>query len=151
MLECVARLVAWSAGGEIVVRTAHLELQPPTVADGFAACVAAGATEVIVHPYLLGSGRHATLDLPRLAAEAAERFPGVSFRVTAPLGVHPDLGAIVLERCGVHVARRPRLSGFVCPNDSAACEAPWCDGAPSVGRPTNPTLPSAASDGPSSG
>ncbi len=125
-LECVGRLVAWAAGGGVIVRTAHLELAPPTVADGLAACVAAGAREVVVHPYLLGAGRHAVVDLPRQVDEAAARFPGVALRVTAPLGVHPDLAAIVLERCGVPAVRRATLPGFTCPGDVGACAAPWC-------------------------
>ncbi|MBN2196358.1 MAG: hypothetical protein JW751_26325 [Polyangiaceae bacterium] len=125
-LDCVARLVAWSVADGVVVRTAHLELLPPTVAEGFSACVAGGATEVIVHPYFLGAGRHVTRDLPRLVAEAAQRFPSVRYRITAPLGVHPDLGPIILERCGIPVARRGETLGFVCPGDPAACDAPWC-------------------------
>ncbi len=125
-LDCVGRLVAWAAGGEVLVRTAHLEFVSPTVAEGLAACVAAGATEVIVHPYLLGRGRHSTVDLPRLVAEAASGFPGIELRVTAPLGVHPDLAAIVLERCGLPVVRRASLPGFDCPADEDACAAPWC-------------------------
>ncbi len=125
-LECVGRLVAWAAGGEVIVRTAHLELAPPTVAEGLAACVAAGATEVVVHPYLLGAGRHALVDLPRRVDEAGAEFPGLALRVTAPLGVHPDLAAIVLERCGVPVVRRATLPGFVCRGDADACAAPWC-------------------------
>jgi sirohydrochlorin ferrochelatase len=125
-LYCVARLVAWSAGGDLVVRVAHLELAEPTVADGFAACVAAGAQEVVVHPYLLGAGLHATRDLPQQVAAAAERFPGTEYRITAPLGLHPDLGAIVLERCGIPVAKRSSLSSFVCPGEARVCDAPWC-------------------------
>lgn len=125
-LECVGRLVAWAAGGEVLVRTAHLEFLPPTVAEGIAACVAAGATEVVVHPYLLGRGRHSTEDLPRLVAEAAPGFPGIELRVTAPLGVHPDLAGIVLERCGIPLVRRASRPGFVCPADESRCDAPWC-------------------------
>lgn len=127
MLECVARLVQHQAGDGVVVRTAHMELAHPTVAEGFAACVAAGATEIVVHPYLLASGRHAEEDIPRLAAEAARAHPGVRYAVTPPLGVHPKLGEVVLERAGLAVAREVRgAPSGACPMDPGGCEAPWC-------------------------
>lgn len=43
------------------VRHAHLELASPTIAEGFAACVAAGAGFVVVHPYFLAPERHAAV------------------------------------------------------------------------------------------
>ena len=42
MLECVGELVQRMAGDAVVVRVAHMELASPTIADGFAACVARG-------------------------------------------------------------------------------------------------------------
>ena len=71
----------------------------PTVAEGFDACVEAGATHVDVMPYFLFAGRHAITDIPALAKEAAMRHEGVTFRVALPLGIHPSLADIVLERC----------------------------------------------------
>jgi len=97
MLAKVAALVA-GAGGRWIVRHSHMELAEPTIAQGFDACVAAGATHVTVHPYLLGPGRHATEDIPRLVAEAARRHPHVSFCVTEPLGVHEKIAEVILER-----------------------------------------------------
>ncbi len=80
---------------------AHMELAEPTIAQAFAAAVKAGATQVVVHPYFLAPGRHSTSDIPRMVAEAAQAFPGVEFCVTAPLGVHPKIGEVVLERAGL--------------------------------------------------
>jgi sirohydrochlorin ferrochelatase len=101
MLEDVVRLVRGIVGPDVVVRSAHLELAPPTIAQGFAACVEAGATEVIVHPYMLSPGRHSMSDVPRLVAEAAAGHPGITHRVTEPLGVHPMMAEMVLHRCGL--------------------------------------------------
>ena len=81
-----------------VVRIAHLELVPPTLGDGIDACVAAGASEIVVHPFLLAPGRHALEDIPRLVAEAARRHPDVTVRVSEPLGLHEKLVDVVLER-----------------------------------------------------
>ncbi len=81
-----------------IVHTAHMELEEPTVRQGFDACVADGAEEVIVHPYFLGPGRHVMKDIPDLVKEAAGRHPGVTFRITEPLGVHPKIAEVICER-----------------------------------------------------
>lgn len=96
----VAKLLRRSRPG-LVVHVAHLYGAPPTVEEGFAKCAADGATAVIVHPFLLAPGRHALEDLPRLAAQAAAKFPHIIFRVTPPLGAHEKLAEVVLERAGL--------------------------------------------------
>lgn len=84
-----------------IVEPAHMELAEPTIAQAFDACVAQGAAEVIIHPYFLGPGRHTTSDIPALAAAAANRHPHVAYRVTEPLGVHPNILAVIRERTGL--------------------------------------------------
>jgi sirohydrochlorin ferrochelatase len=101
MLECVANLVQAMAGPDVVVRHAHMEIADPSIANGFAACVAAGATEVIAFPYMLSPGKHSTGDIPRLVAEAARQHGGVTFRVTPAFGVHEKLGELILLRAGI--------------------------------------------------
>ncbi len=81
-----------------IVHYAHMELDTPTIQQGFDACVAAGAEEVIVQPYFLGPGRHVTNDIPNLVKQAADRHPGVAFRIAEPLGIHPKIGEVILER-----------------------------------------------------
>jgi sirohydrochlorin ferrochelatase len=81
-----------------IVRVAHLELARPNVAEGVDACVADGANEVVIQPYFLFPGAHATQDLPALARAAAGRHPGVSIRVAESLGVHEGLIDAILER-----------------------------------------------------
>ncbi len=100
MLAVVASMVK-RLGGLDCVEHCHMELAEPTVAQGFAACVQQGATAVVVHPYFLSPGRHSTSDIPRMVAEAAKGFPGVAYCVTEPLGVHPKIGEVVLERAGI--------------------------------------------------
>ena len=81
-----------------VVHYAHMEIAEPTIAQGFDACVADGAREVIVHPYFLAPGDHYNVTVPRLVAEAAARHPDVRWTITAPLGIHAKLCEVVLER-----------------------------------------------------
>ena len=79
MLTCMANLVQTMAGNDVVVRSAHMEIAEPTVEAGFASCVDAGATHVIVFPYMLSPGRHSTADIPRMIAEVACNHEGVTF------------------------------------------------------------------------
>jgi sirohydrochlorin ferrochelatase len=90
-----------------IIHFAHMELAEPTIQQGFDACVSDGADEVIVHPYFLGPGRHSTSDIPRMVAQAAARHQGVSVQITEPLGVHPKIGELILERIRESLASRP--------------------------------------------
>jgi len=80
-----------------VVEIAHLDLVAPSIADGVAACAAAGATEIVVHPFFLAPGLHARRDVPRQARAAARRH-GVRVRVTRPIGADPALVDVILAR-----------------------------------------------------
>lgn len=103
MLPHMAELIQSIAGGDVVVRHAHMELAEPDIGQGFADCVRAGATEVIVFPYMLSPGRHSTSDIPRMVAKVAGGFPGVTFSVTPAFGLHDKLAEVVLERAGIGI------------------------------------------------
>ncbi|NIL95617.1 MAG: cobalamin biosynthesis protein CbiX [Planctomycetales bacterium] len=81
-----------------IVEPAHMELAEPSIETAFDRCVQQGASLVVVHPYFLLPGRHWDQDIPRLAAAAAERQEGVSFLVTAPLGLHPRMADVIQQR-----------------------------------------------------
>lgn len=81
-----------------IVRYSHMELAEPTISQTFDACVADGADEIVVHPYFLFPGKHSTQDIPNMVKEAAKKHPQVSYRVTAPLGLHNKILKVVLER-----------------------------------------------------
>ena len=97
MLESVARLLRQKRPN-LIIHIAHMELAEPTIAQGVQACVQNGATEIIVHPYMLSPGRHATQDIPQMAQEAAKAYPNITITTTAPLGLHEKLADVVLER-----------------------------------------------------
>jgi sirohydrochlorin ferrochelatase len=103
MLTCMANLVQAMAGPDVIVRPAHMELSEPSIGAGFSSCVEAGATEIVVFPYMLSPGKHSTGDIPRMVAEAAAAHPRVTFSVTPAFGVHEKLGDIILSRAGVEV------------------------------------------------
>lgn len=106
MLACMANLVQAMVGAHAVVGFAHMELAEPDIPSGFAELVGRGATEVIAFPYMLSPGRHATSDIPRMVAEAAAGFPGVTHQMTDAFGVHEKLAEVILTRAGVAPARR---------------------------------------------
>jgi sirohydrochlorin ferrochelatase len=90
-----------------IVEPAHMELAEPSIATAFDRCVAQGATCVVVSPYFLLPGRHWNKDIPELTAAAATKHPGVSYMVTAPIGVHPMMADVVdsrIQHCLAHVA-----------------------------------------------
>ena len=89
------------ARSDIIVHIAHMELAEPTIRQGIDACVREGASEIIVHPYMLSPGRHATEDIPRMATEAGAAYPDVHIRVTEPLGLHEKLCEVILQRAGL--------------------------------------------------
>lgn len=85
-------------GGYPIVAAAHMEIAEPNLATAFAACVQAGAIEVVIVPYFLAEGSHVTHDIPRLAKEAAARSPGVVWKLAEPLGLDERLVDLVLDR-----------------------------------------------------
>jgi sirohydrochlorin ferrochelatase len=105
MMNCMANLVQAMAGPGVVVRYAHMELAEPSIAAGVQQCVDAGATELIVFPYMLSPGRHSTGDIPQMVAEAAGGHPGLDVRVTSAFGVHEKLAELILGRAGLPIAR----------------------------------------------
>lgn len=97
MLERVAEAVRRRLPDRLVY-VAHMELATPDIRAAVDACAAAGVDEVVVHPYFLVPGRHASRDIPRLAREAASRHPGLRMRVSEPLGIHEGLVQTVVDR-----------------------------------------------------
>ena len=125
MLDCMANLVQALTGPDVIVRAAHMELADPDIPAGFASCVEAGATEVVAFPYMLSPGRHATSDIPTLVAEAAERFPGITWQVTTAFGVHEKLAEVILLRAGLERSAAAHAVAEVCrcwhPSTPGAC------------------------------
>ena len=99
MLLDVVRMVRELSGVKHIY-PAHMEIAEPSIPQAFEQAVREGATAVVVHPYFLAPGRHSTTDIPRMVEEAAQAFPGIEHCVTPPLGVHPKIGEVVLERVG---------------------------------------------------
>jgi sirohydrochlorin ferrochelatase len=96
-LEQVAALLRERLGGTLV-RVAHLQLVEPTLEAAVDACVADGAEEVVIAPYFLAPGRHATADITRAIVALEARHAGLRLRAAAPLGVHVGIVNALEER-----------------------------------------------------
>lgn len=77
---------------------AFLELAEPDIDAGAVACVERGAERVVLVPYFLSAGVHVRRDLAAARERLAGRFSGVEFRLAEPLGPHPLLTEIVVQR-----------------------------------------------------
>jgi sirohydrochlorin ferrochelatase len=80
------------------VEFAYLELSEPTIPQGMRACISRGAGEVRMLPYFLSAGRHVQEDLERYRREFAQEYPSVRFTLCPPLGLHPKMIDILLDR-----------------------------------------------------
>ena len=100
LLEGVANLLRRQRPN-LIVEIAHMELAHPTIEEGVEKCVLAGATVIVVHPYMLSPGRHATRDVPRMAKEHLIKYPGIKLKLVEPLGLHMKVAEVVLERAGL--------------------------------------------------
>jgi len=103
MMNCMSNLVQTMAGPDIIVRYAHMELAEPSIAAGVRSCVEAGATSLVVFPYMLSPGKHSTGDIPRMVAEATQPYPDLAVQVTSAFGVHEKLAEVILGRAGCSV------------------------------------------------
>jgi sirohydrochlorin ferrochelatase len=80
------------------VEAGFLELAEPTIATAARRCVLAGAERVIMLPYFLAAGVHVRQDLRADRERLAAEFPDVEFCLAEPLGGHPLLLEIVVQR-----------------------------------------------------
>lgn len=93
---------------------AHLEVCPPTIAEGLAALVSRGCDEVRVLPYFLADGRHVAVDIPAQVAAGLAGHPAVRWRVGGALGPDDALAELMLGRAGL-----PSLTPDASPGGSA--------------------------------
>lgn len=104
-LPSVAARVA-AARPDWLVRHAHMEFGRPDVTEAIEACVAAGATEIHVHPFFLNEGLHVRETIPGLVEAERARHPHVAIDVTEHLGLHDGIVDAVITRIDASHERR---------------------------------------------
>jgi sirohydrochlorin ferrochelatase len=94
--------------GRKIVEASYLELAAPTIEEGGARCAARGAKCVVLLPYFLSAGVHVLRDLTAARDRLAARFPHMEFRLAQPLGRHPLLLDVVMDRAREAAANCPQ-------------------------------------------
>ncbi|MCS6939066.1 MAG: CbiX/SirB N-terminal domain-containing protein [Roseiflexaceae bacterium] len=87
-----------TAGIAPVVTACFLRHQRPAFAEALEQCVAQGAQETVIVPYALSLAEQDRAELERLAEDARLAYPHLALRVTEPLGHHPALAQVLVQR-----------------------------------------------------
>lgn len=88
---------------DMPVACAFLELTTPALPEVVEALMKQGLTDLRIVPMFLGVGRHAREDLPQLVEDLRQAYPQVVFELTAALGEHPAMTALMADiAAGVH-------------------------------------------------
>ncbi len=69
-----------------IIHAGFLELADVLIPDGIKKCADDGATEIIVLPYFLNSGRHVVEDIPNIVNETIPHYPDVDIKIAQHLG-----------------------------------------------------------------
>lgn len=75
-----------------------LEFLPPHPPEAVSILADAGLDRVVIAPYLLGNGKHATLEMDEVLADIAAESPGVELRLAQGLGADSRIADLVRER-----------------------------------------------------
>lgn len=92
-----------------IVEPAHMEIAEPSIATAYGRCVGRGAKRIVICPYFLGPGKHWTLDIPRLAADAQKNHPETTYHVTSTLGLDELMLKLLHKRI-----TQCRIADFTC-------------------------------------
>ncbi|SDH03979.1 sirohydrochlorin cobaltochelatase [Alteribacillus persepolensis] len=81
-----------------IVETAFLEFAAPAITDGIEACVRRGADEVAIVPIMFFPAGHSKIHIPQAIDKAKAAYPWVRFRYGRPIGIHPEIVHILVEK-----------------------------------------------------
>jgi sirohydrochlorin cobaltochelatase len=71
------------------VEIGFLELMQPSFEMAIDALAAQGVEQIVVVPIFFAPGRHVLKDLPPLAAQAMDRYPGLEIEISPAVGESP--------------------------------------------------------------
>ena len=75
-----------------------LEFLPPHPPEAVSILAGDGVNRVVIAPYLLGNGRHATVEMDEVLEDIAAETPGVEVRLAQGLGADMRIADLVRER-----------------------------------------------------
>lgn len=80
-----------------LVTAAFLELADTLIPDGIEHCARAGATEIVVVPYFLNSGKHVTQDIPDVITAIKVQYPTIRIDLTQHIGAAPIMADLIVQ------------------------------------------------------
>lgn len=92
-----------------------LEFLPPHPPEAVSILADAGLSRVVIAPYLLGNGKHATLEMEEVLEDIAAQAPGVEVRLADGLGADIRIAELVRERIAAlpQAVKEPTDNGTV--------------------------------------
>ena len=75
-----------------------LEFLPPHPPEAVSILAEAGLNRVIIAPYLLGNGKHATVEMEEVLDDIAAQAPGVEVRLADGLGADLRIAGLIRDR-----------------------------------------------------
>ena len=96
--EAGQRLAAALGADAEQVVVSCLEFLPPHPPEAVSILAEAGLQRVVIAPYLLGNGKHATLEMDEVLDEIAAAVPGVELRLAQGLGADTRIAELVRHR-----------------------------------------------------
>ena len=75
-----------------------LEFLPPHPPEAVSILASSGVNRVVIAPYLLGNGKHATLEMDEVLEDIASEVPGVELRLAQGLGADTRIADLVRDR-----------------------------------------------------
>ncbi|GIV90470.1 MAG: hypothetical protein KatS3mg055_2988 [Chloroflexus sp.] len=91
----------------LFVQPCFLELADPPIGQAIDACAQAGYRQLVVLPLLLGAAGHQKNDIPVALRQARTRWPDLTIRYGAPLGVQYPLLKALADRLAAAEAAAP--------------------------------------------
>jgi len=85
-----------------MVKAAFLELAEPSIPEGIQYCADAGATNVIVLPYFLNTGRHVAEDIPAEIDIARQQLPNLTIQLQTHVGAMTDMQSLLSKAALQH-------------------------------------------------
>ncbi len=89
VLELAERLKENCSQQYPIIHAGFLEIATPQIPDVIKKCSEQGATEILILPYFLNSGRHVVDDIPNIVKDSKQYYPGIDIKVAAHLGNSP--------------------------------------------------------------
>lgn len=85
-------------GDAVASEACFLELASPTIPEGIDACVARGATRIVVVPVILLAASHVKLEIPAFIDAGREKYPHVKFVYGRNVGLHKKMIELLTSR-----------------------------------------------------